>query len=690
MTVSSEMKSSSGFEIGVDIGGTFTDVVCREPGGRMRLMKVPTTRADPSEAVLRSLAAMRESWSLDASRIARFSHGTTVATNAVLERKGARIGIITTAGFRDIIEIGRQLRRAVYSVVLEPDTPGFLAPGKFRREVAERLSATGEVVTPLDEQAVIKAADELVATGAEAIAICFLFSFLNPVHERRARALIEARHPGIMMSVSHEVDPAFREYERTVATAFDAYVKPVVDRYLAHLESGLENAKIGAPLQVMQSRGGLSVATVARQRPVRLFLSGPAAGVIGGQIVGASASFDNLITIDIGGTSADIALIGGRKPMLRPEGLVGGYALRVPMVDVNTIGAGGGSIARVDGAGGLRVGPHSAGSEPGPACYGRGGTEPTVTDASIVLGYLDPDYFAAGTMKLDRRLSEAVIDDRLAGPLGISREAAALGIHRVLNAQMAEGIRLVSVRQGIDPREFALVPLGGAGGIHATVLARELKMTRVIVPRIAGVLAAAGLLAAPIEHEVSATHVAVLPNIDLDALKAALAASDARADALMQVEQLNGAAVRISYLADVCYVGQSYTLEIPFDPNEANLGTALYDRFLEAHDRVFGHSVNGPAKIVSLRAVHQAGGSEVLDEMRFAPLDGPVEIGTRDILVEGHEGWLKARIFDRETMPIGFKFAGPAVVQQPDTTTLIEPGWFGVVDDAGNLVLTTA
>jgi N-methylhydantoinase A len=255
---------------------------------------------------------------------------------------------------------------------------------------------------------------------------------------------------------------------------------------------------------------------------------------------------------------------------------------------------------------------------------------------------------------------------------------------------MAEGIRLVSVRQGIDPREFALVPLGGAGGIHATALARELKMSHVIVPRIPGVLAAAGLLAAPIEHEVSATHVVVLPDIDLEALKAALAAGDARADGLMQAEQLNGAAVRISYLADVCYVGQSYTLEIPFDPKEANIGAGLYSRFLEAHDRVFGHSVKGPAKIVSLRTVHQAGGSEVLDEMRFAPLDGPVEIGTRDILVEGHEGWLKARILNRETMPIGFKFTGPAVVQQPDTTTLIEPGWSCVVDDAGNLVLTTA
>jgi N-methylhydantoinase A len=677
-----------GFEIGVDIGGTFTDVVCRQPGGRMQLMKVPTTRSDPSEAVLRALSAMREAWSLDPSLITRFSHGTTVATNAVLERKGARIGIITTEGFRDVIEIGRQLRRAVYSVILQPETPVFLAPGQFRREVAERVSATGEIVTPLDEAALLAAADELVSAGAQALAICFLFSFLNPDHEGRARALIEARHPNIMVSVSHEVDPAFREYERTVATAFDAYVKPVVDRYLAHLEAGLAKAGIGSPLQVMQSRGGLSVASVARERPVRLFLSGPAAGVIGGQIVGTSASFDNLITIDIGGTSADIALISRSKPMLRAEGQIGEHSLRVPMVDVNTIGAGGGSIATVDGAGGLRVGPQSAGSEPGPACYGRGGREATVTDASIVLGYLDPGYFAGGTMSLDPVLSENVIDERVAKPLGLSRENAALGIHRVLNAQMAEGIRLVSVRQGIDARDFALVPLGGAGGLHATALARELKMVRVIVPRIPGVLAAAGLLAAPIEHEVSATFPAILPHIDREVFAAALAATDARAAKLMQAEQLGEAEIRISYFADICYVGQSYTLEIPLEPGDANIGATLYDRFLEAHDRVYGHSVQGPAKIVSLRSVHQAGGSAVLDEMRFAPLDGPVELGTRDILVEGQMARVVARILNRDTMPIGFTFQGPAIVQQPDTTTLVEPGWSGLVDPAGNLILT--
>ena len=363
MSITVEQPSLS-FEIGVDIGGTFTDIVCREPGGTMRVMKVPTTRSDPSGAVLQALVEMRDNWGLPVDAIRAFAHGTTVATNAVLERKGARIGIITTEGFRDVLEIGRQLRTKVYRIVLDPETPVFLAPGRFRKEVPERISAKGEVLVPLDEAALLRAADELVQQGCRAIALCFLFAFINPDHERRAKSLIAARHPGIMLSLSHEVDPAFREYERTVVTAFDAYVKPVVDAYLARLEDGLAGAGIDVPLQVMQSRGGLAVAGIARERPVRLFLSGPAAGVIGGRIVGASAGADNVITIDIGGTSADIALISRRKPMLRAEGTIAGYPVRVAMVDVNTIGAGGGSIAYLDASGGLRVGPQSAGSEP--------------------------------------------------------------------------------------------------------------------------------------------------------------------------------------------------------------------------------------------------------------------------------------------------------------------------------------
>jgi N-methylhydantoinase A len=675
-------------EIGVDIGGTFTDIVCREAGGAMHVIKVPTTRDDPSEAVIQSIAELKERLGIDPAHVARFAHGTTVATNAVLERKGARVGLITTTGFRDVIEIARQLRTQVYRVILDTEAPVFLAPRRFRKEVNERLDANGEVLTPLDEAGVIAAADELVKSGVEAIAICFLFSFKNAAHEKRAAELIRKRHPDVMLSLSHEVDPAFREYERTVVTAFDAYVKPRVDKYLERLEGGLAQAGVGAPLQVMQSRGGLATSKIARERPVRLFLSGPAAGVIGGQIVGTSAATDDLITIDIGGTSADIALISRRKPMLRPEGVIAGYPVRVAMVDVNTIGAGGGSIAHLDASGGLRVGPHSAGSDPGPACYGRGGEEATVTDASVVLGYLDPDYFAGGRLKLEAKMAGEVIERKVAQPLRMTTAQAALGIHRVLNAQMAEGIRLVSVRQGVDPRKYALVPLGGAGGIHATALARELGIRRIVVPRIPGVLAAAGLLAAAIEHEVSAAFATPIKNFDIAALRTKLKEVDARAAELIAAEKVKPSEVTVSYFADICYIGQSYNLEIPIHLDAPDVGERLYRDFLAAHDRVYGHSVEGPAKIVSVRAVHRAGGSEVLDEMRFAPSGEDKVIGHRDIMVAGESVPVKATIYDRAALPQGFAFAGPAIVQQSDTTTLVEPDWDCAVDEAGNLILT--
>lgn len=675
------------WEIGVDIGGTFTDVVCRSQRGDFHVLKLPTTRSDPSEAVLSSLSVLQKRWSLTPESVSRFVHGTTVATNAIIERKGAKVGLVTTRGFRDVLEIGRQFRRQMYDIVLRPQTPVFLAPGRMRKEVSERVSALGEVVTALDEQQLHDAVEELVRESAEAIAVSFLFSFANPDHELRARELIMDQYPELSVSLSHEVDPAFREYERTVATCFDAYVKPVAGRYLAHLEAGVTDSGSSVPLQVMQSRGGLAAASVARQRPVRLFLSGPAAGVVGGRIVGTSAGSSDLITIDIGGTSADIALISGSKPLVRPEGVVGGYAVRTPMVDVNTIGSGGGSIARVDRGGGLKVGPDSAGSDPGPACYDRGGEDATVCDASVVLGYLDPDYFANGSVKLNVDKAFQAVDRAVAMPLGLSVEDAALGIHRVLNAQMAEGIRFVSVRQGIDPRSFALVPLGGAGGLHATALATELGMKKIVVPRVPGVLAAAGLLAAPVEHEASAAFTSPLADLNVSELSKVIAALDSKASDLMENELVASTAVNISYYADVCFVGQSYTLEVALEPQRPGVPERLYEDFLIAHERIYGQAPRIPAKIVGLRAVHEAGGSETLADMNLCSSGGPVDLPVRTIRVAGHNQPIEVRVIDRNALSPEFRFDGPALVQQSDTTTLVEPGWTGNVDDSGNLIL---
>jgi N-methylhydantoinase A len=680
------MSVDGGLSIGVDIGGTFTDVVIRRPGAPTRIMKVPTTRGDPSVAVLAALAQMETDWDLPAAQVRRFAHGTTVATNAVLERKGACVGLITTRGFRDVLEIGRQMRHQMYDLALDPETPTFLAPGRFRREVDERIGPKGEVLVPLDEEGLARAADELIAAGAQTIAVVFLFSFLNDAHERRAREIIAARHPDVFVSLSCEVDPAFREYERTVVTAFDAYVKPVVDGYLANLAAGLEAARVPAPLQIMQSRGGISGAATARLRPVRLFLSGPAAGVIGARIAGAAAGAGDLITVDIGGTSCDIALIENGVPALRSEGRIDGYPVRVSMVDVNSIGSGGGSIAWLDAARGLKVGPRSAGADPGPACYGLGGTEPTVTDASVVLGYLDPDHFAGGRMQLDPALARDVIARVIAHPLNLTVEQAALGIHRILNAQVAEGIRLVSIRQGHDPRRFTLLPLGGAGALHACALAEELGIGRIIVPPNPGVLSAAGLLAAPVEHEVSAALPRAADQLDMAEVRNVLDRLDARCDALMAQENVPPGTVARSYFADVCYAGQGYHLEVPFAPDGAEPFAAMTAAFYAAHDRTYGFAPQAPIRLVNLRTVHRAdAGAPIPEDWR--PSQGSPLRRRANILLPEHRAPVEAAVYDRAALQAGEVIAGPAIVEQDDTTTLLTPGWRGRVDRLGNLVL---
>jgi N-methylhydantoinase A/oxoprolinase/acetone carboxylase beta subunit len=676
------------FEIGVDIGGTFTDVVCRDGSGTTRLVKIPTTRSNPSAGVKAAMEYMRREWRVSPDEIVRFVHGTTVATNAVIEAKGAKIGLLTTAGFKDVLEIGRQMRHSVYDLLLKPETPVFLAPGALRKEIVERLTATGEVLVPLDESLIVRAVDELVAAGVEAIAVSCLFSFLNPVHERRTRDIITERHPQIMVSLSSDVDPAFREYERTCVTAFDAYIKPVVGRYLETMEQDLAEDGVRTPLQIMQSRGGISSSRTARQRPVRLFLSGPAAGVIGGLEVGRAAGIEDLITVDIGGTSCDIALIHRGQPLIRSEGEISGYAVRVPMVDVNAIGAGGGSIAWIDGAGSLRVGPHSAGSEPGPACYGRGGERATVTDASIVLGYINPDYFAAGSLKLSADLARQTIETTIARPLGLSLERAALGIHRVLNAQMAEAIRLVSIGRGIDPRGYTLLPLGGGGPLHATALARELGIRRIAVPPHPGVLSAAGLLFAPIEHESSVAFPRPLAGLDWPAVERALAERDQACASLMRSEGVPAEQIEIHYFADVCYVGQSYHLEIALRPDATDPIDALYRDFLAAHDRIYGHSTEGPARIVNLRSIHRSAANRPPAAAAASAQGNSAAKGTRDILTAESGRFIPAKVYDRSTLATGREIRGPAIVEQPDTTTLIEPGWRAMVAADGALIIT--
>jgi N-methylhydantoinase A/oxoprolinase/acetone carboxylase beta subunit len=632
---------------------------------------------------------MVREWQIRPADIGRFVHGTTVATNAVLERKGAKVGLLMTQGFRDVLEIGRGNRREVYDTVMKPQTPVFLAPRELRRDVPERLTVDGAVLTPLDAAALLRAVQELKVAGAEALAVVFLFSYLNPTHEQQAKALIAKAAPGLPVSLSSEVDPAFREYERTTVTAFDAYVKPVLDRYLTGMEQNLAADGVPAPLQIMQSRGGVCSARVARERPVRLFLSGPAAGAIGGAMIGARTDEPNLITVDIGGTSCDIALISGGAPLIRAEGIIDRYPVRVPMVDVNAIGAGGGSIAWLDGSGLLRVGPHSAGSEPGPACYGRGASEPTVTDASVVLGYLNPDFFAGGALKLDPQRAFDAIRTKIAEPMRMSVEEAALGIHRVVNAQMAEGIRLMSINRGVDPREYALVGLGGAGPLHAAALAQEIYMSRVLIPSRPGVLSAIGLLAAPIEHEASLAFPQRFEDAKAAEVIAQLKALDDRCAALMALDGVRPADARTAYAADVCFIGQSYYLEVAMDTRDpaAMLGK-LYEDFMVAHERIYGHATRAPARIVNLRTVHRAGGGMTINEP--APPAGAKAKpkATRNVLLAESRTPVAAAVHDRDALPVGAAIAGPAIIEQTDTTTLVPVGWTARRLKSGDMLMT--
>jgi len=675
-------------EVGVDIGGTFTDIVYQNRSGTLKIAKVPTSYPDPSLSVLDALPMLLEEWGILPAQIERFVHGTTVATNAVLERKGSKTGILATKGFRDVIELGRQMRTNVYSMNLIPETPVFLAPRRYRREVNERISSSGEIITNLDEKNLLSEVKKLVEDGVQSIAISFLFSFLNSINEERAAKLIKKHFQDIYVSISSEVDPFFREYERTVITAFDAYIKPVVDSYLRNLENGLKKMGILAPLQVMQSRGGINTAHIARERPVRLFLSGPAAGVVGAKNIGYEFKTKNLISIDIGGTSCDIAIIQNGKALIKNDSLVAGYKVRVPMVDINAIGSGGGSIAWLDTANALRVGPKSAGSSPGPACYNKGGTEPTVTDASVVLGYLNPESFADGRQKLESKLAVSSIRDKLAIPMGLSIQDAALGIHRVVTAQMVEGIRLVTIKQGFDPRDFSLIALGGSAGIHICILAEELGTKRILLPRYPGVLSAHGMLSAPVEHELSAVYSKPLEQISFSDVKERLEELDKQCLKILSKEVDNNGNNNISYYADICFTGQSHHIEVPFTL-EPNLTEQLRNGFAKIYTRKFGHSPDVPERIVNLRTVHSIETQEGIyrKNNKKIPYREIAPRKNKNIIIIGYDDPVKAKVFNRSELSYGATFNGPALIEQSDTTTVVYPNWSAFVEENGCIIL---
>jgi N-methylhydantoinase A len=678
-------------EIAVDIGGTFTDIVCLQDQQRLFLAKVPTTPHDlvqgVQQGVTRVLALARQ----PATAVERFIHSTTIATNAILEQKGAITGVLMTAGFEDVLEIGRQKRSQMYDLFLDPETPSFLAPRRQRVGIRERLDAQGNILQPLDEPQVIQAVATLQQLyGVQSVAVCYLFSFINPAHELRTRELIVQNFPGLTVSLSSEIDPVFREYERVCVTAFDAYARPIVVVYMQRLAEALSAMGIRATLQVMQSRGGLTSVQTAMDRPVTMLLSGPASGVIGGRFAGEQSHLRDLITLDIGGTSCDVALIREGKPLLSREGRIAHYPLRVPMVDVSTVGAGGGSFAWLDRSGGLHVGPQSAGADPGPACYGRGGTVPTVTDASVVLGYLNPYYFAGGDLTLQVDKAYQVVRD-MAARLHMTSEALAAGMHHILNASMVDEIRLVSVRRGYDPRQFALVPLGGAGPVHGGRLAAMLSIPTTVVPAAPGVLSAFGLLVANIEHDQSRTFVVKADEVDVERIMQVLAELDLLGQEKMHRDHVPPQLVHVNHAADLRYVGQSYELEVPLPGVlDATCRVQAVAAFHAAHQQVYGHNrPTHPVEFVNLRSVHSA--PLPRPPLTMSAPSGSLETacqGMRPAYFDEYQAYRDTPIYQRDLLPLGAQFDGPAIVEQPDTTTVVYPGFTCWVDDVGNLLLT--
>ncbi len=656
--------------VGVDTGGTFTDFVLLEDG-ELRVHKVLSTPSDPDNAILQGLSDLGVG-----ADLAALVHGSTVATNAVLERKGVKTGLITTEGFRDVLEIGRQTRPKLYAIRVEREPT--LVPRDLRVEVTERLDELGDVLIPLDDDTVDEAISALSRAGVESVAVCLLFSFANPDHERRVA--LAARGAGFHVSASFEVLPEFREYERTSTVVLNAYVAPIMDRYLGRLEQSLPGE---ATLRIMQSNGGSISAATARQEAARTLLSGPAAGVVGAAYVASAAGFDRSISFDMGGTSTDVALIEGDVTETT-DGSIGGHPTKLPMIDIHTVGAGGGSIAWFDSGGALRVGPRSSGADPGPAAYGRNGTEPTVTDANVVLGRLIPDAFLGGGMRLDQEAALTAVTE-IAERLDSTVEEAALGMVRVANANMEAAIRVISVERGHDPRLFTLVAFGGAGPLHACELANALRIPRVLVPSTPGVLSALGMLAADILKDYVRT---VMIGADQAAgrVEPVFAELEKRGRDDLRHEGVGTDQTSIERYLDLRYVGQSYELQVPY---EGDLAAAVSE-FHSAHDRRFGYSdPNERVQVVNVRLKARG----VTDRPRIEresiePNVVAEPIAVRPVVfgADGRAVEIQTPIYDRTTLNPGVAISGPAIVTQYDTTTVLPPGWRLMVGATRSLI----
>jgi N-methylhydantoinase A len=678
--------------VGVDIGGTFTDLMLYDTeAGAAHVHKVRSTPDDPGRAMVAGIAELCDKAGLSPGEVDHVFHGTTIATNAVLEHKGAVAGLVTTEGFRDIVHIGRHQRPQNYSIM--QDIPWQSRPfvkRRHRRVVSERIvPPRGEVLEPLDEDGVRRAARELREAGVESVAVCFLFSYLNPEHERRAAAIVREEMPGAFVTASADIFPQFREFERFTTACMNAFVGPRTGTYLERLSQALEGEAVGGELHVMMSNGGVASVATAAERPVTLLLSGPAAGVLGGLWAGELSGRKRLITFDMGGTSADIGIVTERgiTEASARDTWVAGYPLLVPMIDVHTIGAGGGSVAYADQGGAFRVGPRSAGAVPGPACYGLGGEEPTITDANVVLGRIDPARFLGGEIPLERDLAVEAVQ-RLAGRLGLDLLEAAEGIVTIANANMARAIRSRTIQKGHDPRDFTLVAFGGAGPLHACEVAESLEVPEVLVPPHPGITSATGLLTSDLKYDQMRTVFMVEGAIDAARIDRDLAELETELRDRLRRDGVPDADVEVVAALDCRYVGQGYELRVTLP--ERRFAPEALEEFHRLHEQEYGHAFRDPIEIVNLRVTATGRRAKV---GRLAAPAGTLDAallgeGEGVFRVDGKLVPLPTRYLERASLPLDETIEGPAVVFQRDTTILVPPGWRARAESGGNLLIT--
>jgi len=700
-TEGGKIKQKAPCRIGIDVGGTFTDVVCLQ-SGQLTTKKVSSTPADFSIGTMEGLKQIIAKAEINVTQIIELIHGATIATNAILEKKGAKLGLITTKGFRDVLEIGRLRMPKLYD--LEWRKPEPLVPRQRIMEVTERINSGGEVVVPFNMEEAQAAADRLLSLGVEAVVVCFINSFINPVHEQEMGKLILKRAPNLHVEFSHQVLPEIREFERMGSTVVNAYIKPVTSTYLETIEKKLKSFGVDVPLLMMQSAGGLTSPSLARERPINMIESGPAAGVMGAAYVAKQTGHQNIISFDMGGTTAKASTIEGGEVCRIPEYEVGGelsighhmnkgsgYLLRVPSIELAEVGSGGGSTAWIDTGGALRVGPHSAGASPGPVCYDIGGADPTITDANVVLGYLNPDYLVGGELALNASKAHRAIEETIARPFGIKAEEAAYYVHCIANATMIRAIRAVTSEKGRDPHDFALVAFGGSGPVHAARIAQDLNIREVLIPPEAGVFSSLGLLSTDVAHYYIKSHCYDSAHLVFKEVNRKLQELEAEGSADLKREGYPPERMELHYSVDMRYAGQNFELTIPFVAEEftPHVLEQMKEAFAQEHEKTFGYRSDENVWVVNLRLVAKGLPLEPRMPPKILSLGKQVSAHRRQAYFGPQHGWLDTQVIPRDALKTDSR-VGPVIVEEYNSTTVVPPGMVVSLDSWDNIIINVS